>query len=309
MRPRFSIVVPYYNRPALIRECVASVIKQDFESWELILVDDASEKRLGDEVVLPSDRRIKVVRNDIRRGAGASRNRGARAATGHYIHFLDSDDRLAAGALSSLGALAQSDPDVMIGAWENVAADESCSYQFPSRPYLDDLANCAACGWVTGTVSVRASLCPSVSETRMPWEMAEVYLDAVAAARSVAYSPSLVAKIAQDSALSLTIAHDHFEPLRAGRFWAEMKERHATSAERNCAFDKRLFDAAVSVRRRGDRAGAAELFAKLDLAALPSYPWYERLKPVWFADKMGFTYGLGVHDLLSSLKRACRPHA
>ena len=143
----------------------------------------------------------------------------------------------------------------------------------------------------------------------MPWEMAEAFLAACAAAGSVGHTAGAVAEIAQLSPLSLTLAHDHFEPLKMGLFWIEMRHRFATTEDRRSAFDKRIFDAALSLRHQGRRDASIILLAEIDPRGLSDYPWHRLLEPAWFASKMGFDLGLGLHDTLSRLKRACRRHA
>lgn len=88
-----SVIIPTYNRDALIGEAIDSVLAQDIENCDIetIVVDDGS-----------TDNTSKLVRrykDDVRyikqtnKGAGAARNRGIEEAKGEWIAFLDSDDR------------------------------------------------------------------------------------------------------------------------------------------------------------------------------------------------------------------------
>ncbi|HEU0014789.1 MAG TPA: glycosyltransferase family 2 protein [Longimicrobium sp.] len=101
MQPVFSVVVPTYNRPAMLRRAVSSVLAQTFADFEVIVVDDASP---GGPPLLepgPADPRVRVIRNERNLGAGASRNAGIRAARGRYISFLDDDDEYLDSFLAS----------------------------------------------------------------------------------------------------------------------------------------------------------------------------------------------------------------
>jgi glycosyltransferase involved in cell wall biosynthesis len=89
--PEIGVVVPTRDRPAALRHAVDSVLGQTFERFEVIVVDDGSEKATGSEIS-ELDPRIVVVRNDVSRGAGGARNRGVQASTAPIIAFLDDDD-------------------------------------------------------------------------------------------------------------------------------------------------------------------------------------------------------------------------
>jgi glycosyltransferase involved in cell wall biosynthesis len=90
--PRVSVVVPTYNRAALLRRAVRSVLAQTFTDYELIVVDDGSTDDTEEVLREFSDRRMRVVRSEINQGAPQARNRGIEAARGEWVAFLDSDD-------------------------------------------------------------------------------------------------------------------------------------------------------------------------------------------------------------------------
>jgi len=90
-----SIIMPYYNAAAYIRETVEAIIAQTYKDWELIIVDDCSPAPETAEIlnqVKCMDNRIKVIRAEKNGGAGLARNIGIKAAQGRYIGFCDSDD-------------------------------------------------------------------------------------------------------------------------------------------------------------------------------------------------------------------------
>lgn len=93
MNDLVSIIMPSYNTEKYISESIASVQKQSYADWELIIVDDCSTDNT-DEIVKPflSDKRIKYIKNETNSGAAVSRNRALREAKGKWVAFLDSDD-------------------------------------------------------------------------------------------------------------------------------------------------------------------------------------------------------------------------
>lgn len=107
--PKVSVIVPAYNRSALIAECIQSVLDQTYTDWELIVVDDGSTddtasvvRRFGDRVTLL---------RQANAGACAARNAGFQASTGDLVSFLDSDDTMLPGNLATLVAQLDARPD------------------------------------------------------------------------------------------------------------------------------------------------------------------------------------------------------
>lgn len=94
MEPLVSIITAAYNSGKTIDETIRSVIRQDFGSWEMIIVDDASTDNTVEliENHINNDSRIKLIRNRENMGPAMARNRGLQEAVGRYIAFIDSDD-------------------------------------------------------------------------------------------------------------------------------------------------------------------------------------------------------------------------
>lgn len=90
--PAVSVVIPAYNRAALIGRALDSVLRQTCGDLEVIVVDDASTDNTGEVVGAIADARIHYIRCDRNAGASAARNTGIAAARGRFVAFLDSDD-------------------------------------------------------------------------------------------------------------------------------------------------------------------------------------------------------------------------
>jgi glycosyltransferase involved in cell wall biosynthesis len=88
--PRVSVVIPTYNRAALVTQAIDSVLAQTLTAIELIVVDDGSTDPTR-EALAPYAGRIRYVRR-TNGGAAAARNSGIAAARGELLAFLDSDD-------------------------------------------------------------------------------------------------------------------------------------------------------------------------------------------------------------------------
>lgn len=107
---KISILVPVYNVEQYLPRCIESVLTQDFQDWEMILVDDGSTDncpRICDEYA-NKDKRIKVI-HKLNGGLPSARQVGFINAVGEYLIFLDSDDWLLPNSLCVLINAIQSD--------------------------------------------------------------------------------------------------------------------------------------------------------------------------------------------------------
>jgi glycosyltransferase involved in cell wall biosynthesis len=107
--PKVSVVVATYNRGALLPETIESVLKQRFQDFELIIVDDGSTDQTQD-VLRAYEDRIHYVHQE-NRGPSAARNLGVRHARAPWIAIQDSDDLCAAGHLETLHQYAAEHPE------------------------------------------------------------------------------------------------------------------------------------------------------------------------------------------------------
>lgn len=91
---KFSIIIPCYNRPESLEQCLKCLAQQTVPSkdYEIIIVDDGSKVPLEDTDIDSFSRlNIKLLRQETARGPSAARNRGISAAEGEIICFTDSD--------------------------------------------------------------------------------------------------------------------------------------------------------------------------------------------------------------------------
>ncbi|WP_442594306.1 glycosyltransferase family 2 protein [Neobacillus sp. D3-1R] len=93
MLPKISVVVPVYNVENYLRRCIDSILKQSFQDFEIILINDGSLDNSGKicDEYSQKDTRIKVIHKKNAR-VSAARNDGIKLARGKYVSFIDSDD-------------------------------------------------------------------------------------------------------------------------------------------------------------------------------------------------------------------------
>jgi len=110
--PLFSVIVPTFERQHLIDGCLESIASQKRVDTEVIVVDNASVDRTVEVALGFSDRLdLRVLVNEQNRERSYSRNRGARAARGRFLVFLDSDDKLTPGALDRAEDFTKTNPE------------------------------------------------------------------------------------------------------------------------------------------------------------------------------------------------------
>ena len=89
-----SVIIPYYKKRNFIKETLISVINQSYDYLEILIIYD--DTNLNDLEFLREiskiDKRITLINNNKRLGAGISRNIGIEQSNGKYIAFLDADD-------------------------------------------------------------------------------------------------------------------------------------------------------------------------------------------------------------------------
>lgn len=106
--PLVSVVIPAFNAAASIAATIDSVLAQNYEPLEIIVVDDGS--RDATAAICAGYGPVLQFHQQQNLGPGAARNRGVLAARGELIAFLDSDDAWRPGKLARQVALMQSDP-------------------------------------------------------------------------------------------------------------------------------------------------------------------------------------------------------
>lgn len=114
-RPKYTVIVPAYNKAKYITETLDSIKAQTAKDFECIIIDDASTDNTQD--ILQSyalDKRFQYIRLKENVGLCMVRNLGIEKANGRYINFTDSDDLLPPKALETLGEWLDTHPETQI---------------------------------------------------------------------------------------------------------------------------------------------------------------------------------------------------
>lgn len=125
--PIISVILPVYNGERTIQETIASVLRQTFSDFELIVINDGSQDSTLDIVKRIPDPRLKVL-SYPNAGLAASRNRGIAQAVGDYIAFIDADDLWTPDKLEAQFQALQNNPHAALAySWTDFI-DESSQF-------------------------------------------------------------------------------------------------------------------------------------------------------------------------------------
>lgn len=102
LNPVVTAIIPTFNRANFLKRAVESVLSQDYQPLELIVVDDCSTDDTSDYLApLVADGQVTLIRHDKNMGVSAARNSGIKVAQGDFIAFLDSDDEWLKGKIQT----------------------------------------------------------------------------------------------------------------------------------------------------------------------------------------------------------------
>ncbi len=115
--PRVSVVMSVYNEERYVGQAIESILRQTFEDFELVVVDDGSADRTPMILKSYGDPRMKIY-HQPNRGQSSALNRGIRCASGCYIARMDGDDISLPERLERQTSFLDAYPEVgLVGAW------------------------------------------------------------------------------------------------------------------------------------------------------------------------------------------------
>lgn len=182
---KISILVPVYNVEQYLPRCIESVLTQDFQDWEMILVDDGSPDKcpqICDEYA-EKDNRIKVIHKS-NGGANSARLTGFEMSQGIYLMFLDSDDYLLPKALSILYnkieegyAIVKGNDLRFNGDWNKIEKPRSTGKEiFGHKEYLKSVLNYDVLPYLWGGLYKRDLFCSNVLRDNQDLQIGEDWI-------------------------------------------------------------------------------------------------------------------------------------
>ena len=132
--PCVTIITPLYNYGKFLEAAVESVLRQTYQNWELIIVDDCSEDDSYKTAlnIAKRDSRIKVLKLAKNGGTAAARNSALDVAKGDFIAFLDADDEYDSNYLAEqLHIFAEKNAKVVVSSYRRAAPNSVTDFLVP----------------------------------------------------------------------------------------------------------------------------------------------------------------------------------
>jgi len=241
-RPRFTVVLPLYNKARYVGTAVASVLAQTCPDLELIVVDDGSTDGSAALVQAIADPRIRLVRQ-ANAGVSAARNAGIALARGEWVAFLDADDWHHPRFLETLRRMEQRHPEVDALATRFVPFRDEAGGPPPAWSVPDDAAveliEDLPARWMrgptlfTGSIAIRRVRLQRMQPCFAPGESYGEDLElwfrvAEQTPIALAHAPLAAYRVGVQGSLSLAAAASELPP------WVERMRRRARSTARDC---------------------------------------------------------------------------
>lgn len=151
-----SMIIPVYGVEAYLGECLETVLNQTYTNLEIILIDDESPDHSPEicDQYAKKDERIKVI-HQKNGGAANARNHGLDVATGEYICFIDSDDKIENNYLEELlGKIKETHADVAVCSFKQWYKDRTQNNtdfenkEYSSKDYIRKFLSDWTCGLI-----------------------------------------------------------------------------------------------------------------------------------------------------------------
>jgi len=112
-KPLVSVIMPFYNGHAHVVESVKSVLAQDYQNYELLIVNDGSKKPSLEELLKDLNlSKVRFINHEKNKGLSATRNTAFAESKGEFILPLDCDDMIAPSFLSETVQILMDNPDI-----------------------------------------------------------------------------------------------------------------------------------------------------------------------------------------------------
>jgi len=145
--PEVSVIMPTFNSAHYLRDAISSVLRQSFQDFELVVVDDGSTDETASVLNQIADPRLQVVSLDQNMGLASARNVGLEKSRGELIAWLDSDDLSRSDRLMRQVRILRKEPEIgLCGSWvKTFGGTRTHSWRYPrsadviaSRMVFDD---------------------------------------------------------------------------------------------------------------------------------------------------------------------------
>lgn len=177
--PKISVILPVYNGEAFVAQAVQSILEQQFNDFELLIIDDGSTDSTKTILDTFTDKRIKRITHRTNQGLIASLNEGIEKATSQLIARMDADDISLPERLQQQYDYLKTNSKVVLLGTEASVIDASSNWRYDQTSLHSDAALrrllTVACPFVHGSVVFRKEAVTAVGGYRNTAYAAEDY--------------------------------------------------------------------------------------------------------------------------------------
>ena len=153
-----SVIVPVYGAAGYLEKCVDSLLEQDYDNYNIILVDDLSTDgslQIAEAYAQRHPEKISLIRNSENIGQGRSRMKAVSMTEADYILFVDSDDYVAKDYISTFMAANGDNYDLIVGGYTRDTDGKLRPVTIPDSPYTLVLYAVACCKMIRREFLIR----------------------------------------------------------------------------------------------------------------------------------------------------------
>lgn len=142
MSPKVSVVMPVYNGAKYVKDAIFSILNQNFEDFEFLIIDDKSTDNTVEVIKSIKDPRIRLILNEKNLGRAGSDNAALAYVQGKYIAKMDSDDICLKQRFFKQVSYLDQHPEInVVGSWMQNFGYSSYLNKYPVHPAM---ARCAS---------------------------------------------------------------------------------------------------------------------------------------------------------------------
>lgn len=158
-----SVIIPLYNKEAIIDRTLRSVLSQNYDDFEVIVVNDGSTDGSVEIVKSINDKRVRIIEQH-NGGPSKARNTGIENALGDWLYFIDADDEMEPGSLKHFSELIKQFPqaDMFLGEVSFNEGKNKVQSTFYQDGFIDNIFKSMFYHEInpcSGTLLYRKSLC------------------------------------------------------------------------------------------------------------------------------------------------------
>ncbi len=154
--PYISVIIPVYNGGRFLEECLDAVFRSSFQSFEILVVDDASTDKSA-EIARQKD--VLVLSMPKQSGPAAARNLAAESARGEILMFVDADVVLNIDTLARVAKRFETQPEIsaLFGSYDDAPAEPNFLSQYKNlqHHFVHQTSNSAASTFWSGLGAIR----------------------------------------------------------------------------------------------------------------------------------------------------------